>query len=891
MRVLFIHRAFPGQFRYIAPLLARRHGWNCTFLTTDREVQAPAGVRKINYRPVDDVLVDNPAARGTTNSLGHALGVYEALRTHGDVTPDLIVSHGGHGSTLFLPHLYDCPIINFFEYFYRATGQDLGYRPEQPVTEDLLLRYRADNAMTLLDLENCDAAWCPTEHQKSLMPAAYRAKVEVVHDGIDADTFRRVGGVERRLPDGSLVGSGTRIVTYVARGLEMLRGFDVFMRTSKRIYEQFPDVVFVVAGSDRIIYGSESQRGGELSFRARVLKEGDYDLARFRFVGKLPQPQLARLLSISDLHVYLTVPFFTSWSVLEAMSSGCVVLASDQACVRDYLTDGVNGLLCDFFDVDGLARRAVEVLKDQRAFRHLGAAARRTIEETFSIDATLPKIRAMFERIAAKGPRVPTERAEFLIRPGAIQRKRQGDKAEDKGTRGQHADPPLVPLSPCPLVSFPSAQTPPTPATPRTILFTWEQGGGLGHMMKMLPLAEDLARLGHRVYVALRELVCAAAVFGKAGVRFLQAPFWVCGARRYPRPVTYAQLLGNVGFGGDRELFARAAAWRNLFKMVKPDLAVFDHAPTALLASRGLPVRRALIGSGFCCPPDDVGEGDGWRWGVLRPAVAATADPAALGDAYREILARVNRQLGQWGQTPVERLGRLYSDVDENFLTTLPELDHFPRRSGAAYWGPVLCDGEGDEPQWPAGEGPRVFAYLKPFPALPGLLRALADAGCRTVVYGAGLGGAVRQCGSERVQLAARRLDVAKVARECDLAVLNGGHGVTAQVLLAGVPTLQIPLAQEQQMLADAVARLGAGDVADRKCSEGIEAKLGAMLTGDGYRLVARALADRYADFKPRRQRGAMLARACELLEEPRSAEATRAFVGSTFVGPAATPA
>jgi glycosyltransferase involved in cell wall biosynthesis len=842
-----------------------------------------AGVEKVIYRAraADD---GDPASRRFTEAVACSRGVYEALKARPDVKPDLVVAHGSFGTSRFLPYLYDCPIIGFFEFFYRGRGQEVGYRPDEPVTDEMLFRCRTGNTMTLLDLENCDAAWCPTEHQKSLMPEAYRHKVEAVHDGIDADLFRRDPAAPRVLPDGTAIPDGTRVVTYVTRGFEQARGFDVFMRAAKLIHQRFPDVIFAIAGTDRVFYGGAGQCRGERSFRERVLKEGDYDPSRFRFVGVIPPSAVARLFSISDLHVFLTVPFVTSWSVLEAMSSSCVVLASDQACVRDYLTHGVNGLLCDFFDVEGLARQAVEVLKDPPAFLHLGEAARRTVEQTFSIDATFPKIKAMFERVAAQGPRMPSERAEVLIR--SIRRKRQGDKAGDNGTRRQETSPPLVPLSPCPLVSFPPASASLPTSPPRTVLFTWEQGGGLGHMMQVLPLAEDLARLAHRVYVALRELDGAAAVFGRAGVRFLQAPFWVCGARRYPKPVTYAQLLGNVGFGGDGELFARAAAWRNLFKMVKPDLVVFDHAPTALLASRGLPMRRALIGSGFCCPPDEADE-DGWRWGVLRPAVAATADPAALGDAYRQILARVNRQLDQWGQPPVERLGRLYSDVDESFLTTLPELDHFPRRANAAYWGPVLCDGEGDEPQWPAGEGPRVFAYLKAFPALPGLLRALDDAGCRTVVYGAGVGGAVRQFRSERIRLASRRLDMAKVARECDLAVLNGGHGVTAQVLLAGVPTLQIPLAQEQQMLADAVARLGAGEVADRKSPERIEAKLDAMLTDDGYRRAARALADRYADFDPKRQRAAMLARACELLEHRPRAAADPSFVGSTFVAPA----
>ena len=271
--------------------------------------------------------------------------------------------------------------------------------------------------MTLLELEDCDLAWCPTHHQRGLMPAAYRDKIEVIHDGIDADLFRRDGNAPRRLPDGTPIDPRTRVITYVTRGFELIRGFDTFMRAAKLICERYPDVVFVVAGDDRIIYGSRSQCGGDASFREHVLKEGDYDLSRFRFVGKVPHAALARLFSVSDLHVYLTGPFFTSWSPLEAMSSGCVLLASDQACVRDYIVQGENGLLCDFLDAEGMARQAVEVLRDPTVYRPLGERARETIERTYSIEATLPRIRAMFERVASRC-RSPSERAESLARPG-----------------------------------------------------------------------------------------------------------------------------------------------------------------------------------------------------------------------------------------------------------------------------------------------------------------------------------------------------------------------------------------------------------------------------------------------------------------------------------------
>src|SRR5205085_3601736 len=202
-----------------------------------------------------------------------------------------IVAHGSFGGSLFLPHLYDAPIVNFFEYFYRAVGQDIGYRPDEPVTELDLLRCDVGNAMTLLDLVNCDRAWTPTFYQRDLMPAEFHPKIDVIHDGIDTDTFRRSENAPRRLPDGTEVAPDTRIVTYVTRGMEKLRGFDVFMEAARRIQERFPRVVFAVAGSDRIWYGSGRQCGTHRSFRERVLASGHFDPSRFHFLGVVPQPQ------------------------------------------------------------------------------------------------------------------------------------------------------------------------------------------------------------------------------------------------------------------------------------------------------------------------------------------------------------------------------------------------------------------------------------------------------------------------------------------------------------------------------------------------------------------------------------------------------------------------
>jgi glycosyltransferase involved in cell wall biosynthesis len=276
----------------------------------------------------------------------------------------------------------------------------MDFRPEFPPREVDFLRSRARNATLLLDLNECDAGYTPTHWQHSLLPEVYRPKVEVIHDGIDTDLWCRRDVLPRRLGDEEIA-DDVRIVTYVARGLEAMRGFDVFVRVAKQIAAALPKVVFAVVGGDRVHYGNDSRfvaRGK--SFREHVLEQEQPDLDRFRFLGRLPQRQLADVFSVSDLHLYLSVPFVLSWSMLNAMACECVVLASDVAPVREVIAHDENGLLGDFFDEEGLAAQAVEVLHDPARFRPLASAARACIEERYSVDRSYPQLERMFERVA-----------------------------------------------------------------------------------------------------------------------------------------------------------------------------------------------------------------------------------------------------------------------------------------------------------------------------------------------------------------------------------------------------------------------------------------------------------------------------------------------------------
>ena len=398
MHVMFVHQNFPAQFGHIARHLIRTRGWTCSFVSKTAAGFVD-GIRKIEYSTAGGARESNHyCSRTFENAIWHSHAVYEACKSRPELRPDLIVGHSGFGSTLFLPELYpSVPIVNYFEFYYHPHQSDMDFRPEFPPGELDFLRARARNAMLLLDLENCRRGYSPTRFQRQLFPETYRSKIDVIFDGIETDIFQRRVGIPRRIGDRA-ISESTRIVTYVSRGFESMRGFDIFMRVARRIYLDFPDVVFVVVGSDRVCYGGDEKHIKHKTFYDHVMAQSDFDPSKFLFTGLLSTTQLVDVLSLSDLHIYLTVPFVLSWSLMNALSCGCTVLASDTAPVVEMIENGRNGILCGFFDVEGFAARAVEVLRDPGAFESLGREAAERIRREYAIDVTLPRLASLFEQ-------------------------------------------------------------------------------------------------------------------------------------------------------------------------------------------------------------------------------------------------------------------------------------------------------------------------------------------------------------------------------------------------------------------------------------------------------------------------------------------------------------
>jgi glycosyltransferase involved in cell wall biosynthesis len=401
MHVLFVHQNFPAQFGHIAVHLDRRHGFRSTFIS-----EKPPGrfgrVERIQYAVKGGATPQTHyCSRTFENAIWHTSAVYETLRARPDIKPDLVVGHSGFASTLFLRELYECPIINYFEYFYHTKNSDMDFRPDFPSPEGDRVRARARNAMLLLDLENCDAGYSPTTWQRDQLPAIFRTKVRSIFDGIDTDLWKPMAGLPRRVQD-RVISPDMKIVTYVARGMESMRGFDIFMKMAKILGDRRKDVLFVVVGQDRVCYGGDDRFTEGKTFKEWVLSRDEYDLSRFHFTGLLPTPELAGLFSLTDLHVYLTVPFVLSWSLMDALACGAMVLASDTAPVREMIRHGENGLLTDFFDAEAMADAAGRVLDAPGDYRELGRKAVEGIRAEYSLDVCLPRILALYREVMGR---------------------------------------------------------------------------------------------------------------------------------------------------------------------------------------------------------------------------------------------------------------------------------------------------------------------------------------------------------------------------------------------------------------------------------------------------------------------------------------------------------
>ena len=373
-------------------------------------------------------------------------------------------------------------------------------------------------------------------------------------------------------------------------------------------------------------------------------------------------------------------------------------------------------------------------------------------------------------------------------------------------------------------------------------LFAWELGGDYGHLARLLPVALELRTRGHDVVFAVRDLMGAEKLLAPHGIRTYQAPLWLRKVTKLPDAITYAELLMRFGYLNATALTGICRAWRNLIELLTPDVVVLDHAPTALLATRGLPLARVNFGDGFCIPPHGRPMPH-FRWWMRENMVR-------VQDSEQHAVSAANQVLIELGAPTMNGLGEL-RDCDATLMCTFAELDHYPQRDGDDYLGPIFSLGQGAEIAWPAAAGPRVFAYLKPeYAGLDLILAALQKSGASALVHVPGAARKTLQTFSTgSMVVSPEPLDMGAMRGGCALAICHGGAGTTAAMLLAGKPLMVFPMQMEQTMSAHRLSGLGVAVVLAAEASAQMPRLLKKTLTDPSLTQAAQAFAQQHQGY------------------------------------------
>lgn len=419
MNILFIHPNMPGQYKHLARAFGAEGGHEIYFITKHKTAEIPGVIRatyELTKKPAPQTHRYLASASFSVIQGQHVWRVCHELKTKKDFVPDVIIAHPGWGDAMFVKDIFpNARLLNFCEFYYRATGADVGF--DAPVNDDDLARVRVKNTNNLLALEAMDWGISPTFWQWSVNPPEFRHKISVLHDGIDTDICKPNPGASYTLKNGKTFKTGDEVVIYIARNFEPYRGFPTFMKAAEILLRNRPNCHIIAIGADDVSYGKKLDAGK--TYRDVLSAEVTLPAERIHFIGTVPYTDLVTLMQLGAAHLYLTMPFVLSWSMLESMACGAAMVASRTQPVQEVIEDGVNGLFADFFSPEDVAVKLAQLLDAKDGNISMRAAARQTVLNHYDLKKILPLQMQLVRDIAAGKLPPPTAQKIAAFNPAA----------------------------------------------------------------------------------------------------------------------------------------------------------------------------------------------------------------------------------------------------------------------------------------------------------------------------------------------------------------------------------------------------------------------------------------------------------------------------------------
>ena len=412
MNILLVHQNFPGQFLHLARYLRALPNIKVMGIGEKANIQKRGtigGIMTLGYKtPLGAGEKTHPYLQFSEASVRRGQAVARGLlhmKQKGFV-PDVILAHPGWGEALFVRDIFpDTPLVLFCEFFFYPREADMAFDPEYPCSFEQQISVKIRNSVQIASIMEANALVSPTNWQASRYPKLFQPFIHIIHEGVDTRLVTPEGeasislvqgengdctvlepgvagqGLADSKPDGPVLtlGRGQKVLTYIARNLEPYRGFHQFIRALPAIQAKHPDMHTLIVGGDEVSYSLHLPAGQ--TYKQLILEpiQDSLDLSRVHFTGRVSYDVLLSIYRISSAHVYMTYPFVLSWSLLEIMAAGGLVIGSRTPPVEEVVRHGENGLLVDFFDRDALVDTVDEVLRQPEKFGPLRHAARQTI--------------------------------------------------------------------------------------------------------------------------------------------------------------------------------------------------------------------------------------------------------------------------------------------------------------------------------------------------------------------------------------------------------------------------------------------------------------------------------------------------------------------------------